>query len=87
MYAIRYSSEAAKTINRLPVNLRRLIAEKVKSLAVAPHDRQPQVKALKGEFKGLWRLRVGAWRVFYALDDERRALSVIYVRKREDAYD
>ena len=52
MYAIRYSSEAAKTINRLPVNLRRLIAEKVKSLAVAPHDRQPQVKALKGEFKG-----------------------------------
>ncbi len=87
MYDIRYSSEATKAISRLPGNLRRLIAEKIRSVAAAPHDRQPQVKALKGEFKGLFRLRVGAWRVFYALDDDRRALSVVYVRKREDAYD
>jgi mRNA-degrading endonuclease RelE of RelBE toxin-antitoxin system len=64
-----------------------LIREKIRSVAAAPHDRHAQAKALGGAFKGLFRLRVGDWRVLYTLDDRKQVLSVVYVRKREDAYD
>jgi mRNA interferase RelE/StbE len=87
MYRVRYSAEATKAISRLPLNLRQLIVAKIKTVAAAPGDHHPQVKALVGDFKGLFRLRVGKWRVIYAIDSERQIMSVVYVRKREGAYD
>lgn len=43
------------------------------------------IKKLKGAFgrEDLYRLRVGAWRAFYAIRDE---VVVIDIRKRESAY-
>jgi len=43
------------------------------------------VKALKGPLKGLFRLRIGKWRVFFKLD-EPGVVSVIDVDNRGQAY-
>jgi mRNA interferase RelE/StbE len=43
-------------------------------------------KPLKGVFKGLFRYRVGAYRVIYAVDHEERRLIVLHVKHRKDAY-
>ena len=43
-------------------------------------------KPLKGLFKGLYRLRVGAYRVIYAVDHVERRVLVLHVQHRKDAY-
>lgn len=38
----------------------------------APHVRIPNIKSLKGPFKGYSRFRIGDWRVIYRIDEEHR---------------
>ncbi|MCH9016004.1 MAG: type II toxin-antitoxin system RelE/ParE family toxin, partial [Gemmatimonadetes bacterium] len=39
-----------------------------------------------GGASGLWLLRVGGYRVLYAIDDDRNLVDVIAIRHRNDAY-
>ncbi len=41
---------------------------------------------LKGSFKGLYKLRVGPWRVIYQIDREDRAVVVHLVGHRREIY-
>jgi len=34
----------------------------------------------------LWRLRVGAYRVVYSVDDQQKVVDVVAIRHRRDAY-
>jgi len=43
-------------------------------------------KPLKGEFKGLFRFRVGVYRVVYAVDHKERRLLILHVKHRKDTY-
>jgi len=44
----------------------------------------PQAKKLKGENK--FRLRVGAYRVVYTIDEKQKVITVYRVRHRKDVY-
>ena len=41
---------------------------------------------LKGPLKGLYKLRVGDWRVIYSIDHERKAIVVHMVGHRREIY-
>jgi mRNA interferase RelE/StbE len=43
-------------------------------------------KPLKGVFKGLYRYRVGAYRIIFALDHAEHRVIVLHVKHRKDAY-
>jgi mRNA interferase RelE/StbE len=43
-------------------------------------------KPLKGVFKGLFRYRVGPYRIVYAIDHTERRIMILHVRHRKDAY-
>jgi mRNA interferase RelE/StbE len=43
-------------------------------------------KPLKGVFKGLFRYRVGPYRVIYAIDHAEHRVIVLHVKLRKDAY-
>ena len=68
-----------------PVQVR--ILRSLERLAEDPR-RAPNVKALKGALKGdvTYRLRVGDWRVIYALQDEVMVVLVVRVAHRREAY-
>jgi len=42
--------------------------------------------ALTGKFLGLWRYRVGDWRVIVKIEDKRLVIVVIAVGNRRDVY-
>lgn len=53
--------------------------------ALAQEPRPPRVKKLASS--GLWRIRVGQYRVVYHLDDKERLVIVVRVARRtEDTY-
>ena len=87
MYRIALKSGAAKNLGGLQPKLRARILAKVQAVSADPTGRHSQVKALKGRLDGLYRLRIGDWRVIYELDHQRQVLVVLTVKPRGRGYD
>ena len=84
MKRIDYSKDAVKSLRCLPTNTSRLIRSKIEQYAADPAAQANNVKALKG-MKGVYRLRVGDWRVLFSETGE--IIAVIKVRPRGGAYE
>ena len=84
MKRIAYSKAALKALSRMPANVSAMICAKIALLAADPATEANNVKALKGE-PGVFRLRVGDWRVLYT--DQGEILAVIRVAPRGSAYE
>jgi mRNA interferase RelE/StbE len=81
---IEYSRDAARTLMRIDKATTRRIRSKVEQLARDPGSLANNVKALRG-WPGLFRLRVGDWRVIYT--ETLVVLLVVKVAPRGSAYD
>ncbi len=55
-------------------------------LLLADNPRPPGCKSLKGKFRGLYRMRVGDYRVVYRVKDNMLILIVISVAHRSQIY-
>ena len=44
------------------------------------------IKKLKGEYKDIYRFRIGNYRLFYKIDEEQSLIFIIDIEKRQDAY-
>jgi mRNA interferase RelE/StbE len=44
------------------------------------------IKKLKGEFKDLYRFRIGDYRLFYKIDEEESIIFILNIENRKDAY-
>lgn len=45
------------------------------------------IKKLKGEFEGYYRYRIGSYRLFYLIDNEKIIVMVSDIRHRQNSYD
>ena len=82
-YAIFYRPGVARDMARLPKAVLRRVDKAIMSLAGDP--RPPGCRKLGGA-TGLWRLRVGDWRIVYEIDDARRLVEVQIVAHRREVY-
>jgi mRNA interferase RelE/StbE len=81
-YNVLILRTAAKELEELPLKHRRLIAERIKALAVTP--RAAGTQKLSGQEK--YRLRQGDYRVLYAIDDGSRTVTVVKIGHRRDVH-
>jgi mRNA interferase RelE/StbE len=44
------------------------------------------IKKLKGEFKDVYRYRIGEYRLFYSVDEKQILIYIMDIMKRNDAY-
>jgi mRNA interferase RelE/StbE len=84
MKRIAFSKEALRTLRRMPANVSALIRSKIEQYAFDPGSLANNVKALKGE-PGVFRLRVGDWRVMFNEDGE--VIAIIRIAPRGAAYE
>lgn len=85
MRPINYSSSAQKALQKMPRNVAVLIRSKINQYADDPAGLANNVKALRGEFAGLIRLRVGNWRII--IDDRGNVLQIVEIKPRGGAYE
>ena len=81
-YRIEVKRSAAKELEALPVKDRRRIVSKIGALLNNP--RPTGCEKLSGREK--YRLRQGAYRILYAIDDDRQLVTVVKVGHRSDVY-
>jgi len=86
-WSIKVSSIAKKYFEKLDKKRRRKIKEKLLALS---HQQNPlenlQVIALTGELKGFYRLRIGDYRIIFALLEEEKVIAVVNILPRGNAY-
>ncbi|MEM9540105.1 MAG: type II toxin-antitoxin system RelE/ParE family toxin [Cyanobacteria bacterium P01_E01_bin.42] len=82
-YSLQFKNSAAKEFRGLPTDIKQRIGEAVEELCFDP--RPDGVVKLKGD-DDLYRIRVGNYRVIYEIDDDEKALLIMRVRHRGDAY-
>jgi len=83
-YSITFARSARKELETLNAPLVQRIFPKIERLGKEP--RPKGCRKLRGE-KSLWRIRIGEYRVIYAINDEKQVVDIIAVRHRSAAYE
>ena len=81
-YSVRIKRSAAKELSRLPKQARLLVIRAIDDLAEQPLSGS----SLKGELRGLRRIRDGDYRVVYELLTDEVVVLAFRVAHRSDAY-
>ena len=82
-YQVKLRRAARKQLDRLVRRDYQAVTQAISTLGQEP--RPPRVKKLAES--GLWRIRVGPYRVVYAIDDKESLVIVVRVARRtEDSY-
>ena len=85
MYRVVLLPKAAKSFARADATLAKKLAGCFKSLEADPF-RHPNIKALTGPLKGLFRLRAGDHRIVYRIDTTAKIIYVVRIAHRKEAY-
>ena len=83
MYKIEYARGVVKDLKSLPKKFREKALEVIeKVLAADPRQGRP----LAGAYQGLWKYRIGDYRIIYSVEDPRLVIFVLRIRHRKDVY-
>ena len=83
-YQVKFMPEAVEDISRLDKVIAQRILTKIRWLSENFDDLTPEV--LTGEWKGLFKLRVGSYRVVYTMSQKDQIITVHLVGHRRDIY-
>ena len=81
-YRIEWDSRALKELQKIPISDAKQILRKVSELSKSPYSG----KALKGGFKGYYRLRSGYYRVIYSIKKNHLLILILRIGSRKDIY-
>ena len=82
-YTVRMDSRTRKTLDRLPGDMHGRVLRKLNALEENP--RPFGVEKLAGP-EDLYRVRVGDWRIVYAIRDQELVVIVIRIGNRREVY-
>ena len=82
-YHIEIDARALKTLRGLPLKARRQIVRRIEALADDPHPNG--ARRIEGQL-GIWRIRAGAYRIAYIVQEEVVKVLVIRIGDRKDFY-
>jgi mRNA interferase RelE/StbE len=85
MYRVELNQRSQRFFNHADASLQRRLDRCFRQLAREPH-RHPNIKRLSGPLSGLFRYRVGDYRVIYRIDEPARRVDVVEIANRRDVY-
>ncbi|MGD1865299.1 MAG: type II toxin-antitoxin system RelE/ParE family toxin [Phormidesmis sp.] len=83
-YGVEFSDVATKELKKIDASIRRRSLKKIKWLS-ENFESTTHLK-LTGDLAGLFKLRVGDYRVVYSFDDEIAIITIERVGHRRDIY-
>jgi mRNA interferase RelE/StbE len=85
-WRIEISRTAERQIAKLRHELQARITAFLRDRVAVADDPRRFAKALHGDKKGLWRYRIGDYRLICDIQHERITVLVLYVAHRKDVY-
>lgn len=86
IWTVEFTQDAAKDIRRLDHPVRQQILRYLRERIAIDEDPRRFGKILTGDKQGLWRYRVGDYRLICSLEDEKLVVLVLRVAHRRHVY-
>jgi mRNA interferase RelE/StbE len=86
MFQVKFSEHAVKELRKLDKPTVRVIKNWVIKNLVDTTDPRMHGKALTGNLKGIWRYRVGDYRLFAEIHDEELIIFLFEIAHRREVY-
>jgi mRNA interferase RelE/StbE len=86
VWRVEFDRAAARDLRKLGLDGERRILRYLRERISGSADPRRLGQALTGDRKGLWRYRVGDYRIVAAIEDDRFVVLVVAVGHRRDVY-
>ena len=87
VWRVEFDRDAARDLRKLDVQAQRAILRYLRERIATENDPRRFGHALTGDLKGLWRYRVGDYRIVASIEDDRFIVLVVTVGHRREVYD
>jgi mRNA interferase RelE/StbE len=87
VWSVEFDAEAARDLRKLGAVAERAILRYLRQRIATVDDPRRFGRPLTGDLKGLWRYRVGDYRIVAAIEADRFVVLVITVGHRRAVYD
>ncbi len=86
MYELHFLTSAKKEFKKLDTTAQKTIKEKLLTLISNPEILKNNIKPLKGEYKGKYRLRIKQYRVVFQVKDEELIILIVRIGHRKEVF-
>ena len=86
-WRVEFVADAARDLRKLGPDAERAILRYLRQRIATAEDPRRFGRALTRDLKGLWRYRIGDYRVVAAIEDDRFIILVVTVGHRREVYD
>lgn len=87
MYRVKISEKAIKSLKKLDKDIARMIIAWIEKNLEGTHNPREKGKGLSHNKKGIWRYRIGHYRVLANICDDELIILVIETGHRKDIYE
>ena len=85
-FSVRYHKRALKQLSKMDRSTKALLFNWIETNLIGCSDPRFSGKALSGSYKGLWRYRVGDYRLVADIRDEEILIIIVNVGHRREIY-
>lgn len=85
-YKVSIEKKALKKLNKMDKNIKAYITSWINKNLVSTKNPKEKGKALQGELGGLWRYRVGNYRIIVDIKENELLILIIDLGHRKDIY-
>ena len=84
MYDLIYDKKYLKSLKKLDIQAQKIITNWIENNLLNCEEPRFSGKPLTGNFKGLWRYRIGSYRLLAKIDDDKLIIFAINRRQRRN---
>ena len=84
MYDLIYDKKYLKSLKKLDIQAQKIITNWVENNLLNCEEPRFSGKPLTGNFKGIWRYRIGSYRLLAKIDDDKLMIFAINRRQRRN---
>ncbi len=85
-WTVSFEPRALGELKKLDRTVQRRVVSLLQNRVAGDHDPRELGKALTGEKMGLWRYRVGNYRIVCRINDETREVLIVRIGHRKEIY-
>ena len=82
MYDLIYDKKYLKSLKKLDIQAQKIITNWIENNLLNCEEPRFSGKPLTGNFKGIWRYRIGSYRLLAKIDDDKLMIFAINRRQR-----
>jgi mRNA interferase RelE/StbE len=81
MYQLKRLPRVQEQLRQVPDRIRQDVNRMILDLQDEPYP--PNAEELRDHYRGIWKIKVDGWRIFYRISESDQTVTVIAIKRRD----